>query len=57
MKARVFNIMQYVNHPETGEPLLSEDKIKLLNCLEIEWDYLYREASILCDELLSNYKY
>ena len=27
MKARIFNIMQYVNHPETGEPLLSEEKI------------------------------
>ena len=36
--------------------MLSEDKIKLLNCLEIEWDSLYREASILCDELLSNYE-
>lgn len=36
--------------------MLSEDKIELLNCLEIEWDYLYREASILCDELLSNYE-
>lgn len=28
MKARIFNIMQYVNHPETGELLLSEEKIK-----------------------------
>ena len=29
MKARVFNIMQYKNHPETGEPLLNEDTIKV----------------------------
>lgn len=28
LKARIFNIMQYVNHPETGEPLLDEDRIK-----------------------------
>lgn len=29
IKSRIFNIMQYENHPETGEPLLSEDKIKI----------------------------
>lgn len=28
-KGRVFNIMQYVNHPETGAPLLNEDTIKV----------------------------
>lgn len=27
MKARIFNIMQYVKHPETNETLLEEDKI------------------------------
>lgn len=27
MKARIFNVMQYVKHPETGEELLNEDKI------------------------------
>lgn len=27
MRARIFNIMQYVNHPETNEPLLSEETI------------------------------
>ena len=27
MRARIFNVMQYVNHPETGEPLLSEETI------------------------------
>lgn len=27
IKARIFNVMQYVNHPETGEPLLSEERI------------------------------
>ena len=26
-KARIFNIMQYVNHPETGEELLNEETI------------------------------
>lgn len=28
MKARIFNIMQYANHPETGVPLLDEETIK-----------------------------
>lgn len=28
MKARIFNIMQYVNHPETGVPLLSRETIE-----------------------------
>ena len=28
MKARVFNIMQYEKHPETGEELLNEEQIK-----------------------------
>lgn len=28
MKSRIFNIMQYERHPETGEVLLTEDKIK-----------------------------
>lgn len=28
MRARIFNIMQYQNHPNTGEMLLSEDAIK-----------------------------
>lgn len=27
MKARIFNVMQYAKHPETGEELLNEDKI------------------------------
>ena len=29
MKARIFNIMQYENHPDTNEPLLNEDTIKI----------------------------
>ena len=29
MKARVFNIMQYEKHPETGETLLTEDTIRI----------------------------
>ena len=28
LKARIFNIMQYEKHPETGETLLTEEKIK-----------------------------
>ena len=28
MKARIFNIMQYVNHPDTGEPLLNRETIE-----------------------------
>lgn len=27
-RQRTFNIMQYVEHPETGEPLITEDRIK-----------------------------
>ena len=27
-KSRIFNIMQYVNHPLTGAPLLSQEKIE-----------------------------
>ena len=29
MKARIFNIMQYEKHPETGEKLIDEDVIKV----------------------------
>lgn len=29
MRARTFNIMQYERHPETGEPLINEDIIKV----------------------------
>lgn len=29
MKSRIFNILQYEKHPDTGEPLLNEDQIKL----------------------------
>lgn len=29
MKSRIFNIMQYEKHPNTGEPLLNEDQIKI----------------------------
>ena len=28
LKSRVFNVMQYERHPETGEVLLTEEKIK-----------------------------
>ena len=28
-KSRIFHIMQYERHPETGEVLLTEEKIKV----------------------------
>ncbi len=34
-KWRIFNIMQYEKHPETGEVLLTEEKIKLNKTLGI----------------------
>ncbi len=57
MRARVFNVMQYVNHPETGKPLLDEDTIKIaLSHKTIkQWAYVlhdkdvYSEADELAD--------
>lgn len=56
-KGRVFNVMQYVNHPETGEPLLNEDTIKqaLSHKTIKQWAYVlhdkdvYSEADELAD--------
>lgn len=52
MKARVFNIMQYVNHPETGEPLLNEDTIKVaLNHKTIkQWAYVLHDKDVYSEK-------
>lgn len=46
MRARIFNIMQYVKHPKTGEPLLSEDTIKSAIGHKgiVEWAYALHNA-------------
>lgn len=48
MKARVFNIMQYMKHPETGEELLSEDTIKVaLSHKTIkQWAYILHDKDV-----------
>lgn len=49
MRARVFNIMQYEKHPETGEVLLTEEKIKsvLLCYKSIErWAYICHDKDV-----------
>ena len=52
MKARVFNIMQYVNHPETGEPLLNEDTIKVaLSHKTIkQWAYVLHDKDVYSEK-------
>ena len=45
IKSRVFNVMQYERHPDTGEPLLCEDKIKdaLAHRTIKRWAYAYHD--------------
>ena len=47
-KARVFNVMQYVTHPETGEPLLNEDTIKvaLAHKTVKQWAYILHDKDV-----------
>jgi hypothetical protein len=47
-KSRVFNIMQYENHPETKEPLLCEEKIKdaLAHRTIKRWAYAYHDKDV-----------
>ena len=47
-KGRVFNIMQYVNHPETGEPLLDEETIKkaLEHKTIKQWAYILHDKDV-----------
>lgn len=48
MKARIFNVMQYEKHPETGETLLTEEKIK--DCLAHRtikrWAYVRHDEDV-----------
>ena len=48
MRARVFNIMQYMNHPDTGVPLLNEDTIKvgLAHKSVKEWAYILHDKDV-----------
>lgn len=48
MKARVFNVMQYERHPETGEVLLLEDKIKdaVAHRTVTRWAYICHDADV-----------
>lgn len=47
-KGRVFNIMQYVNHPETNAPLLNEDTIKvaLAHRTIKQWAYVLHDKDV-----------
>ncbi|MCR5699795.1 MAG: hypothetical protein K6G52_09165 [Treponemataceae bacterium] len=47
-KARIFNIMQYVNHPETNEPLLNEDTIKIALAHQTikQWAYILHDKDV-----------
>lgn len=48
MKARVFNIMQYENHPTTGEPLLDETTIigALSHKSIVRWTYICHDEDV-----------
>ena len=48
IKARIFNVMQYERHPETGEVLLTEEKIKdaLLHRTINRWAYIYHDKDV-----------
>ena len=48
MKARIFNIMQYVRHPESGEELLNEDTIidALSHRTIKRWAYILHDSDV-----------
>ena len=48
IKSRVFNVMQYEYHPESGEPLLMEEKIKdaLAHRTIKRWAYICHDADV-----------
>lgn len=48
IKARIFNIMQYERHPETGKYLMTEEKIKdaLLHRTIERWAYIYHDKDV-----------
>lgn len=61
MKARIFNIMQYEKHPESGETLLTEEKIKeaLSHRTIKRWAYVCHDKdtySVLDEEQDSKHK-
>ena len=62
MRARIFNIMQYQNHPKTGEPLLSEDTIiSSLSHKGIEqWGYILHDQDVHtqqeCDRYIKDHQ-
>lgn len=51
MKARVFNIMQYEKHPETGQTLLIEDQIKIAIAHRTvkQWAYVMHDKDVYSD--------
>jgi len=48
MRQRIFNIMQYEKHPDTGETLLTEEKIKeaLEHKTIKEWAYIVHDKDV-----------
>lgn len=48
MKARIFNIMQYECHPDTGKVLLTEEKIKdaLAHRMITRWAYIKHDKDV-----------
>lgn len=48
VKSRIFNIMQYMHHPETGEELLSEETIKdgLNHRTITKWAYILHDRDV-----------
>lgn len=52
MKSRIFNIMQYEFHPETGEPLLNEEQIK--DCVSHRtikrWAYIFHDKDVYSEK-------
>ena len=48
LKARIFNVMQYERHPETGEVLLTEDKIKdaVAHRTVTRWAYVCHDEDV-----------
>lgn len=48
IKSRIFNIMQYERHPETGEVLLTEEKIKdaLAHRMIKRWAYVCHDRDV-----------
>lgn len=52
MKARIFNIMQYEKHPDTNEPLLNEDTIKIALAHKTinRWAYVAHTEDVYSEE-------